>query len=83
MQHSALRRYDDVGWVFRDAKLVFCLWRLIAVNLYRDEIGFDRGRNVGPAEHIPIHLAARRAPVSPEVDQHEPIGLPSQTLGRW
>jgi hypothetical protein len=68
VQHSALRRYDNVGWVFRDAKLVFSLRGLIGVHLHGDEIGIDSGSYVGPAEYIPIHLAARRTPLCPEVN---------------
>jgi hypothetical protein len=52
------------------------------VDPHGDEGGLDRRRNFLLSKDLLLHLSARLAPVGPEVDQHQPIRLRSQSFGR-
>jgi hypothetical protein len=78
----APRRNDHLGGQDRDPKLLLGVREVVDVDPHGHEGGLDRRRNLKLRKYLLVHLLARLAPVGPEVDQHQPIGLRSQSFGR-
>jgi hypothetical protein len=81
LQDLSLRCQNDVGWDCADAEALSFGGESISMEFDGDELGIQGGCHVRSAEHFPLHHHARSAPIGPEMDEDQPIGLSGDLPG--
>jgi hypothetical protein len=75
-----LRGYDHIRGHGIDAEFSGDLGQSLSIDFHWDEIGLDRGGNLGPREDFALHSHAGAARFRPKMDQNEPVGLGRDSL---